>query len=95
MHAMKKKNAGAKTARVLIRKARMADVEPIFALISVFSKQESMLARSRSELLREAARLYVERQRRWEDVFQLGDKVSEKLGLREADLARELKAVRR
>ena len=51
-------------------------------------------SRSRSELLREAARLYVRRQRRWENVFALGDSVSEKSGLSEADIESEIVAVR-
>jgi len=36
--------------RVTIRKARMGDVEPIFALIAEFSHRSVMLARSRSDL---------------------------------------------
>jgi predicted transcriptional regulator len=52
-------------------------------------------ARSRSELLREAARLYVDRQRRWQDVFRLGDRVARERGLTEADVQHEIDAVRR
>ena len=51
-------------------------------------------SRSRSELLREAARMYVQRQKRWENVFSLGDSVSEKSGLTEADIEAEIAAVR-
>ncbi|HUU31719.1 MAG TPA: N-acetyltransferase [Phycisphaerae bacterium] len=36
--------------RIAIRQARMSDVEPIHALITEFSRQERMLARSRAEL---------------------------------------------
>jgi amino-acid N-acetyltransferase len=35
---------------VIIRQARMADVEPIYALITAFSRQETMLPRSRADL---------------------------------------------
>ena len=46
---MKKRQA--RTPRkVAIRKARMADVEPIHALITEFSRTESMLPRSRADL---------------------------------------------
>lgn len=51
-------------------------------------------SRSRSELLREAARLYVQRQRRWGNVFALGDAVREKAGLSEADIESEIAAMR-
>jgi amino-acid N-acetyltransferase len=36
--------------RVTIRKSRMADVEPIFALVTFFAHLEAMLARSRADL---------------------------------------------
>ena len=52
-------------------------------------------SRSRSELLREAARLYIERQRRWENVFQLGNELTAQRGLTEADVTKEIAAVRR
>ena len=52
-------------------------------------------ARSRSELLREAARLYVERQRRWGSVFALGDGIVRRAGLTEADIGEEVAAFRR
>ncbi|MBM4017850.1 MAG: N-acetyltransferase [Planctomycetes bacterium] len=35
---------------VAIRKARMSDIEPIFALVTEFSRQERMLPRSRADL---------------------------------------------
>ncbi|MCD4824291.1 MAG: ribbon-helix-helix domain-containing protein [Phycisphaerae bacterium] len=31
-------------------------------------------SRSRSELIREAARMYIERKRQWNDIFTIGDK---------------------
>ena len=51
-------------------------------------------ARSRSELLREAARLYVARQRRWDAVFALGDEATQSQGLTEKNVADELRATR-
>lgn len=47
--------------------------------------------RSRSEFIREAARLYLDRRKRWDDIFSLGDKQRTSLGLKEADLQAEIK----
>jgi predicted transcriptional regulator len=63
----------------------------LLADIDAEAKRE---ARSRSELLREAARLYVERQRRWDSVFRLGDVIAREAGLTEADVAAEIAAFR-
>ncbi len=52
-------------------------------------------SRSRSELIREAARLYIDRKRRWSALFQAADAAVRNAGASEADVARELKAVRR
>jgi CopG family transcriptional regulator/antitoxin EndoAI len=43
--------------------------------IDIEAKKES---KNRSELLREAARIYIQRQRKWEDVFQLGKETARK-----------------
>jgi CopG family transcriptional regulator / antitoxin EndoAI len=51
-------------------------------------------ARSRSELVREALRIYVERQLRWEAIFGLGEEKQQAGGLTEADIAREIRAHR-
>ena len=59
--------------------------------IDAEAKRES---RSRSELLREAARLYVRRQRQWADVFTLGDRQAARLGLTEATVQKEIRAAR-
>ncbi|MBT3376529.1 MAG: ribbon-helix-helix protein, CopG family [Lentisphaerae bacterium] len=64
----------------------------LLADIDAEAKRE---ARSRSELLREAARLYVERQRRWDSVFRLGDEIARKAGLTEADVQTEVTLSRR
>jgi len=55
------------------------------------AKRES---RSRSELVREALRLYLERQLRWEAIFGLGDEKKSANGLTEADVEREIATVR-
>jgi metal-responsive CopG/Arc/MetJ family transcriptional regulator len=52
-------------------------------------------SRSRSELLREAARLYIDRKRRWDKIFALGKDVVARGQLSEADVAAEINAHRR
>lgn len=66
--------------------------DSLLADIDAEAKRES---RSRSEFLREAARLYVRRQRQWADVFALGDRQTARLGLTEALAEKEVRAVRR
>ena len=50
--------------------------------------------RSRSESIREAARLYIQRQSQWNDLFQIGDTVDRKQQLTEHDVATEIAALR-
>ena len=50
--------------------------------------------RSRSEFIREAARLYLDRRKRWDDIFSLGDKQRTGLGLKEEDIEAEIKKLR-
>lgn len=59
--------------------------------IDAEAKRES---RSRSELIREAARAYVVRQRRWDSIFDLGTEVTRRGKLKESDVAEEIRAVR-
>ena len=59
--------------------------------IDAEAKRES---RSRSELIREAARTYVKRQTRWDQVFELGDRVATQQRLTEADVMTAVKEVR-
>jgi len=60
--------------------------------VDALAKRES---RSRSELLREAARLYIQRQKRWESLFALGDSVVRESGLSQGDVAREIQTLRK
>ncbi|MFH1970282.1 MAG: ribbon-helix-helix domain-containing protein [Verrucomicrobiota bacterium] len=64
------------------------------ALLTEIDAEANRESRSRSELLREAARLYVRRQKQWADVFTVGDKQSARLGLTAADVNREIRTVR-
>jgi len=51
-------------------------------------------SRTRSELIREAARLYLERKKRWESIFNFGNTQIDRLGLTENDIADEIKNYR-
>jgi CopG family transcriptional regulator/antitoxin EndoAI len=51
-------------------------------------------SRTRSELIREAARLYIGRKTRWERIFAFGSRQVQRLGLREEDVASEIKKYR-
>ncbi|HSB06125.1 MAG TPA: ribbon-helix-helix protein, CopG family [Thermodesulfobacteriota bacterium] len=52
-------------------------------------------SRSRSELIREAARGYLERKRRWKQIFNFGKMNAAKKGIAESDIAAEIAAYRR
>ena len=60
--------------------------------VDALAKRET---RSRSGLLREAARLYIERQKRWDSLFTLGNAVTASAGLTPEDVDHEIAAVRR
>ena len=60
--------------------------------IDAEAKRES---RSRSELLREAARIYVRRQKQWDSVFRLGDRLARERQLKPADVKAGIRGVRR
>lgn len=64
----------------------------LLQMIDQIAKEE---ARSRSELIREAARMYIERKRRWEQIFAFGDRQKNKLRLTEADLENEIHEFRK
>ena len=51
-------------------------------------------SRSRSELIREAARMYIERKKRWKDLFAFGEKQVRRLRLKESDVESEIGAYR-
>jgi CopG family transcriptional regulator/antitoxin EndoAI len=52
-------------------------------------------SRSRSELIREAARGYIERKRRWRQVFKLGKMKVAKQRIVESDIETEIGAYRK
>ena len=60
--------------------------------IDALAEKES---RSRSEFLREAARVYIERKRRWSNIFTMGREVAEANSLTPVDVSREIHAYRK
>ena len=52
-------------------------------------------ARSRSELLREAARIYIEQKNRWESIFSYGESLSTKYGFSVDDVNNEISKYRK
>jgi CopG family transcriptional regulator / antitoxin EndoAI len=64
------------------------------ALLAEIDAEARREARTRSKLLREAARLYVRRQKQWEQVFALGGELSKQRSLTKADVAREIRNAR-
>jgi predicted transcriptional regulator len=60
--------------------------------IDSVAREES---RSRSEVLREAARMYIDKKKRWKDIFALGDRVRAESGITEEDIIEEIRKDRR
>jgi CopG family transcriptional regulator/antitoxin EndoAI len=75
----------AKTVNISFQKRLLDDIDKL-------AKKER---RSRSELLREAARMYIERKNRWHKIFALGQAVAKQKGLSEKDIDREIQTYRR
>jgi CopG family transcriptional regulator/antitoxin EndoAI len=59
--------------------------------IDDIAKEES---RSRSELVREATRIYIERKDEWKKIFMYGDILGREKHLSEEDLKKEIEAYR-
>ena len=64
----------------------------ILKQIDALAKSE---ARTRSELIREAARVYIEQKRKWESIFAYGESLSSKYGFTEQDVNIEIKKYRK
>ena len=52
------------------------------SLLKEIDKQSSKESRSRSELIREAARKYIIQSREWEEIFAYGKKIGRKMGVK-------------
>jgi metal-responsive CopG/Arc/MetJ family transcriptional regulator len=46
--------------------------------------------RNRSELIREALRIYIERKSTWEEIFAIGEKAAKKAGIKNEDEINQL-----
>jgi len=66
--------------------------KPLLDRIDRTARSES---RTRSELVREASRLYIARKERWKAIFRFGRRQAKRLGLKEGDVAAAVAAVRR
>jgi CopG family transcriptional regulator/antitoxin EndoAI len=66
--------------------------ESLLRQIDEMAREES---RSRSELIREAARIYIERKKRWKDIFAFGEKQVRRLRLTESDVESGIGSYRR
>ena len=52
-------------------------------------------ARTRSELIREAARIYIEKKKKWESIFAYGESLSSKYKFTEKDVNDEIQKHRK
>ena len=52
-------------------------------------------ARTRSELIREAVRAYIDRKKEWERIFIIGNEIGSKLKISEEDVMNEIKEYRK
>jgi len=75
----------ATTVNISLQKNLLADIDRL-------ARRER---RSRSELVREAARLYIDRKNRWNRIFAAGQAEAARRGLSKRDVAAEIKAHRR
>ena len=72
------------TLNISFQKSLLSDIDEV-------ARGES---RTRSELLREAVRLYIERKRRWDQIFAYGRSKVIENNLSEADIAEEISSYR-
>ncbi len=52
-------------------------------------------ARTRSELIREAARMYIDKKNKWKEIFEFGDSIQKINNLSESDVLKEIKFLRK
>jgi len=64
-------------------------------LLKDIDKMAHTESRSRSELLREAARLYIDRKRRWDSLFKFGRAFATSNELKESDVESEIRSHRK
>ena len=59
-------------------------------LLSKIDKVAQQESRSRSELIREAARAYIERKNKWTKIFAFSEKQAKKKKISEKDISQEI-----
>lgn len=59
--------------------------------IDTVARKES---RSRSELIREAARMYIERKEKWREIFAYGEQIQKANKITQKDIFAEIRAIR-
>jgi metal-responsive CopG/Arc/MetJ family transcriptional regulator len=64
-------------------------------LLKQIDKVAEEESRTRSELIREAARSYIQRKERWGQIFQLGSATTESKKLKPIDIEKEIAAYRK
>lgn len=64
------------------------------SLLKEIDKTAKKEHRSRSELIREAARQYIRRQNQWNELFQLGDRIAKEQQLTIEEVEEEIAATR-
>ena len=65
------------------------------ALLGDIDRVARSEARSRSEFLREAARTYIRRRKRWAGILAMGREIAKKRGLTPGDVPKEIKVYRK
>jgi metal-responsive CopG/Arc/MetJ family transcriptional regulator len=73
-----------KTVNISFRKDLLEKIDTV--------AEEEM--RTRSELIREAVRMYIERKDRWDRIFDFGTQQAKRLGLKEQDITEEIQKLR-
>ena len=63
-------------------------------LLNQIDKIAQSEARTRSELIREAARIYIERKKKWESIFSYGESLAAKYQFTEDDVNEEIQKYR-
>jgi len=63
-------------------------------LLNEIDRVAGQESRARSELIREAARMYISRKKQWERIFSFGRRQSTALGLTESDISGAIRKYR-
>ena len=65
------------------------------ALLKQIDRVAEEESRSRSELIREAARSYIDRKRKWDQIYKLGMQTAKLKGIRPEDIENEIASYRK